>query len=167
MTLDSGWTYDTVSWAGTGLRVLVACRGARVCRVQFLRESHAPRREGRHSPASTRFATEPIAAYLAGERRPLQLPVDWNGTPFQERVWSALQSIPFGTVTTYGAVARTIGSPGASRAVGGAVGKNPIAILVPCHRVVASTGLGGFTGGVDIKKLLLHLEQVQLPYSLE
>jgi len=85
--------------------------------------------------------------------------VHLRGTPFQIRVWLALTRIPWGEVTTYGALARTIGSPGSARAVGGAVGDNPIAIVIPCHRAVRATGaLGGYRWGVARKEALLREE---------
>jgi O-6-methylguanine DNA methyltransferase len=85
--------------------------------------------------------------------------VHLRGTPFQVRVWLELMRIPWGEVTTYGALARTIGSPGAARAVGGAVGDNPMAIVIPCHRAVRSNGaLGGYRWGVARKEALLRAE---------
>lgn len=96
------------------------------------------------------------------------IPLDLRGTPFDQRVWAALLTIPMGTTTTYGALARTIGSPGASRAVGNAVGRNPVAVVVPCHRVVRSDGqLGGFRWGVARKRLLLAMERAASPVNRE
>ncbi|MEN6486699.1 MAG: methylated-DNA--[protein]-cysteine S-methyltransferase [Syntrophobacteraceae bacterium] len=95
------------------------------------------------------------------EGRPLpDFPLDMGrGTPFQRAVWKALCSIPFGETRSYIEIAREVGRPRASRAVGGACGRNPIAILVPCHRVVASGGgLGGYSGGLEYKEFLLRLE---------
>lgn len=94
---------------------------------------------------------------------PVALPVDFSGTPFQERVWSALRRIPRGQLLTYGALAVEIRSPQAVRAVGGANGKNPIPIVVPCHRVVEQGDrLGGFSAGLDRKKILLALEGIRV-----
>lgn len=100
-----------------------------------------------------------VAGFLKkGGVRP-DLPVDLRGTAFQMKVWQALQEIPAGKTTTYGALAEKIGHPGASRAVGNANGKNPVPVIVPCHLVVASGGkLGGYTGGLDRKRHLLALE---------
>ena len=78
-------------------------------------------------------------------------------------MWQALTEIPYGKVMTYGALARRVGRPGAARAVGAANGANPIAIIIPCHRVVAANGIGGYAGGLDIKRKLLALEGVPLP----
>jgi AraC family transcriptional regulator of adaptative response/methylated-DNA-[protein]-cysteine methyltransferase len=88
------------------------------------------------------------------------IPLDIKGTPFQERVWRALQAIPPGSTRSYGEIARQAGSPGASRAVGQACGANPVLVLVPCHRVVRKNGaLGGFGGGLSLKVALLAWEQ--------
>ncbi|MEA2411367.1 MAG: methylated-DNA-[protein]-cysteine S-methyltransferase [Thermoleophilaceae bacterium] len=99
--------------------------------------------------------------YFAGRRRDFSLAIDWGLVgEFSRRVLSRTAEIPFGSVATYGEVARGIGSPGAARATGNALGANPMPIVVPCHRVVASGGkLGGYTGGLDRKKLLLTLER--------
>ena len=87
-------------------------------------------------------------------------PILLVGTDFQHRVWSALLDIPTGQTVTYGELAARIGKPKAARAVGTALGANPVPFFVPCHRVVAANGLGGFTGGLDIKKRLLSIEKV-------
>lgn len=103
---------------------------------------------------------EQLDAYFAGKRRTFDLPVDTQlMTPFQRRVLAAAQRVPAGTVVSYGDIARSIGQPKASRAVGQALGHNPIPIVIPCHRVVAGDGsLGGYIGGLAIKKKLLALE---------
>lgn len=100
-------------------------------------------------------------AYFSGERADAaSVPLDLRGTPFERQVWEALRCIPAGTTTTYGAVARQVGSPDASRAVGLANGANPIAIIVPCHRVIGSDGtLTGYGGGLDRKSWLLSHER--------
>jgi O-6-methylguanine DNA methyltransferase len=121
---------------------------------------------GDHPPE--RRLPEPYAsvlrAYLAGEDvDPIELPVELSGTPFQNKVWHALRGIPRGRVRSYAAIANAIGSPRAMRAVGGANGKNPIAIVVPCHRVVeAGNRLGGYTGGLHLKRYLLELEGARI-----
>jgi O-6-methylguanine DNA methyltransferase len=105
-----------------------------------------------------------LRRYLAGERcDPAELPVELEGTPFQCKVWASLRRIPFGQVRSYASIARDIGSPRAMRAVGGANGKNPIAVVVPCHRVVeADMSIGGYTGGLAYKRFLLELEGARL-----
>lgn len=100
-----------------------------------------------------------LAAYFAGTLKNFTVPLDFNGTEFQKSVWAALLTIPFGETRSYGDIARQIGRPGASRAVGAANGKNPISIIAPCHRVIGAAGaLTGFAGGLDIKRRLLGLE---------
>lgn len=100
-----------------------------------------------------------LREYFAGERTAFDLPLHPAGTAFQQRVWQALAQIPYGTTASYGATALTIGAPGAARAVGLANGRNPISIIVPCHRVVGANGsLIGYGGGLDAKRWLLALE---------
>jgi methylated-DNA-[protein]-cysteine S-methyltransferase len=100
-----------------------------------------------------------LAEYFDGRRRAFDLPLAFGGTPFQRRVWRALLDIPYGETTSYGELARRIGRPSASRAVGLANGSNPIAVVVPCHRVIGTNGsLTGFGGGLERKRLLLDLE---------
>lgn len=99
-----------------------------------------------------------ITEYFAGKRRVFSIPMVFHGTPFQELVWTVVSTIPFGETLTYSQIAERIGSPRACRAVGTAVGKNPLPIVIPCHRVVARTGLGGYRGGLSLKKTLLALE---------
>ena len=97
--------------------------------------------------------------YFAGRRRVFGVPLDAAGTEFQQRVWQALLRIPMGALSTYGEIARQLGRPEAARAVGAAVGRNPIAIIVPCHRVVGSDGsLTGYAAGLPRKRALLALE---------
>jgi methylated-DNA-[protein]-cysteine S-methyltransferase len=101
-----------------------------------------------------------LQEYFAGSRRQFSLPLDFKGTRFQKDVWEALLSIPFGETRSYGQLATKIGRASASRAVGAANGRNPISIIVPCHRVIGSSGkLTGFAGGLDAKATLLRLEK--------
>lgn len=104
-------------------------------------------------------AVAELQEYFAGTRREFSLPLNPEGTPFQQSVWRELQRIPFGETVTYGELARRVGRPKAVRAVGTANGKNPLSILVPCHRVVAANGkLGGYNGGAARKERLLKFE---------
>ena len=104
-----------------------------------------------------------LAAYFAGERARFELPLDFHGTDFQKRVWAALLAIPFGETRSYAQIARAIGAPTASRAVGAANGRNPISIVAPCHRVIGTSGaLTGFAGGLDAKRHLLRLEGIDI-----
>ena len=106
-----------------------------------------------------RQALGEIAEYLAGRRRQFTVPLDLAGTPFQLQVWKALRRIPYGETRSYGEIARAVGRPKAARAVGMANHSNPIAIVVPCHRVIAGDGsLGGYAGGLGLKTALLRLE---------
>lgn len=115
---------------------------------------------GHTHPVLDAAATQ-LGQYLAGERTDFELPLAAVGTPFQHRVWEQLQRIPFRDTTTYGQIARSVGSPRAAQAVGAAVGANPLSIVVPCHRVLASNGaLTGYAGGVETKLALLRLEGV-------
>jgi methylated-DNA-[protein]-cysteine S-methyltransferase len=113
----------------------------------------------RRDDASFESIRAQLAAYFQGELREFDIPLRLVGTPFQRLVWAGLQAIPYGTKISYAELARRIGRPGASRAVGSANGRNPIAIIVPCHRVIAADGtLGGYGGGLDRKEWLLELE---------
>lgn len=101
-----------------------------------------------------------LKEYFQGERKKFSVKLDPHGTEFQKKVWMALRSIPFGETRSYGELATQIGNPKASRAVGAANGKNPISIIVPCHRVIGSNGsLTGFAGGLKNKMILLDLEK--------
>jgi methylated-DNA-[protein]-cysteine S-methyltransferase len=101
--------------------------------------------------------------YFAGRRCDFDLPLDLQGTPFQRSVWQALCAIPFGQTTSYGEHARALGNPRALRAVGAAIGRNPVSIIVPCHRVLGATRtLTGYAGGLERKRALLALEGVAL-----
>jgi methylated-DNA-[protein]-cysteine S-methyltransferase len=121
------------------------------------------RGDGPGAAARARVVRAQLDEYFAGTRRTFDLPIAPRGTAFQLRVWNALRAIPYGSVCNYGDIARAIGQPGASRAVGQANGRNPLPIVVPCHRVIASDGsIGGYSGGLAIKHRLLALEGVEL-----
>jgi len=113
-----------------------------------------------------RAAAEQLGEYFAGDRRVFELPLALDGTAFQRQVWAALQEIPYGKTATYGEIATALGHPSAARAVGMANNRNPIAIIVPCHRVVGRNGaLVGYGGGLDRKRMLLELEAGVLTLS--
>lgn len=102
---------------------------------------------------------EQLRSYATGDRKIFDLPFRLSGTPFQNKVWQALLDVPYGQTCTYGELAKKIGNPLGARAVGGALNRNPLGIVVPCHRVVGANGeLIGFAGGLDLKKRLLELE---------
>ena len=109
--------------------------------------------------ALTARVFEQLEAYFAGRLQVFDLPLEPQGTPFQRRVWAALQTIPYGETRSYGEIARQIGCPGGARAVGMANNRNPINIVIPCHRVIGADGkLVGYGGGLSIKEALLRLE---------
>jgi O-6-methylguanine DNA methyltransferase len=111
------------------------------------------------APATMGLYRNEVAEYFAGKRREFTFPLDLRGTDFQIACWRALQAIPYGETRTYADIARAIGKPTAFRAVGMANNRNPIAVVVPCHRVIASDGsLCGYGGGLDVKRKLLELE---------
>lgn len=104
-------------------------------------------------------ARRQLTEYFAGERTEFDLPLTPAGTEFQQRVWTVLRTIPYGRTWSYGELAAAVGNPKASRAVGSANGRNPISIIVPCHRVIGSTGaITGYGGGIERKQALLDLE---------
>ena len=108
-------------------------------------------------------AAHELQDYFAGQRRSFSVPLDPQGTPFQQRVWQVLRAIPPGALHRYGDIARDLGSPDAARAVGAAVGRNPLSVIVPCHRVVGRDGsLTGYAGGLLRKQALLQLEGVAM-----
>jgi methylated-DNA-[protein]-cysteine S-methyltransferase len=148
------------SWIETELgRLYLAANERGLCRVELHEAGIASLTE---VPVELAEAARQLQEYARGERREFQLELDLRGSEFELRVWNALRAIPWGQTRTYGEIARAIGDPGAARAVGRANGCNPLPILVPCHRVVSSTGLGGFSAGLEWKQRLLALERVQL-----
>ncbi len=139
----------------------LAGRDGRLMHLRMVDQTYEPSRDG-WNVDDTAFAdaVEQLAAYFAGERTEFSLELDMAGTEFQRRVWTALRTIPYGETCSYGEIARQIGSPGASRAVGLANGHNPIGIIVPCHRVIGANGsLTGYGGGLERKRTLLELEK--------
>ncbi len=129
--------------------------------LRMVEQTYEPdRTDWRRDDAGFPAAVEQLTAYFTGELTAFDIELDLVGTAFQRRVWSALQTIPYGQTASYGQIAEQIGAPGAARAVGLANGHNPISIIVPCHRVVGANGsLTGYGGGVDRKRFLLDLEK--------
>ena len=141
----------TLTLAGTGSTLM---------HLRMVGQTHEPDRSG-WIPDDDAFAdvAEQLTAYFAGSLAKFDVELQLVGTKFQCRVWAALQKIPYGETRSYGQIAEQIGSPGASRAVGLANGRNPVGIIVPCHRVIGSGGaLTGYGGGIDRKRTLLTLE---------
>ncbi|WP_175410476.1 methylated-DNA--[protein]-cysteine S-methyltransferase [Streptomyces sp. TRM64462] len=127
-------------------------------------QRHRPPEEtfGTPDPRPFTEAVRQLDAYHARERTDFDLPLHLDGTPFQRRVWEQLRTIPYGETRTYGELAEALGNPAASRAVGLANGRNPVGIIVPCHRVIgASGGLTGYGGGLDRKRRLLAFEGIE------
>jgi len=151
--------------------VFLAATEQGLCRVSFKRteEDFLEELEERgllpeRAPNKVAREVRELDAYFEGRRKSFKVPVDLRlVTPFQRRVLEATASIPFGDVASYSEIAEQIGQPKARRAVGGALGKNPVAIVVPCHRVIAANGrIGGYTGGLDIKRELMRIEGIRL-----
>lgn len=142
-------------------RLLLAGEGESLCRIAFPSEKWPDDLEtgwNRRDP-TFREVIEQLGAYFAGRLTRFDLPLRPAGTAFQQQVYTALQEIPYGETTTYGAIAKSIGRPKAVRAVGAANGSNPIPVVIPCHRVIGADGsLTGFGGGLEIKRYLLDLE---------
>ena len=144
--------------------LVLAGVGTTLMHLRMTDQTHEPDRTGWQAAAPNTFgdAIEQLQAYFAGELTQFDVDMRLEGTDFQRRVWDALRTIPHGETRSYGEIATQIGIPGASRAVGLANGRNPISIIVPCHRVVGSTGsLTGYGGGLDRKRKLLDLEYNQ------
>jgi methylated-DNA-[protein]-cysteine S-methyltransferase len=158
---NSGVTFleTTTGW----LKIEASRRG--VVSVDFVNRPQPMARYCAVTPALEyeRNAKAQLAAYVAGTRTTFTVPLDQQGTDFEVRVWKALLETPYGETTTYGVIAERVGSPGGAQAVGQAVGKNPIAIIVPCHRVLPASGqLGGYASGPHHKQWLLDHERAVL-----
>jgi methylated-DNA-[protein]-cysteine S-methyltransferase len=145
------------------LRLTASVRGLRsieVVRGSKMKRETVPRTG---AGAIVRQAEQELREYFAGRRRTFTVKLDLEGTEFQRKAWQAMRKIPFGETISYGDQARKVGKPTAYRAVGSANGKNPIPIIVPCHRVLASDGsLGGYSLGLSMKRRLLALEGVSV-----
>ena len=156
--------YSTLKTAQLGELVLTANQ-TKLTGIYFAGRKHVPatikhwKCDPSH-PVFKKTACE-LQEFLSGKRRDFTVPFLADGTEFQHKIWQQLARIPFGQTITYGELARRVGRPKAVRAAGAACGRNPLAIIVPCHRVVAKTGeLQGFAGGLEAKKRLLALEHV-------
>ncbi|WP_217249423.1 methylated-DNA--[protein]-cysteine S-methyltransferase [Streptomyces sp. AC602_WCS936] len=144
-----------------GALTLVAEDGA-LCGLYMTDQRHRPPEETFGAADDGPFAQteEQLTAYFAGELKDFTLDLRLNGTPFQRTVWDQLRKIPYGETRTYGELADALGNPAASRAVGLANGRNPIGIIVPCHRVIGASGsLTGYGGGLERKRRLLDFER--------
>ncbi|MGJ7579921.1 methylated-DNA--[protein]-cysteine S-methyltransferase [Variovorax sp. RHLX14] len=143
--------------------VVLAATDKGLSGLWFDEQKHSPDTEGWETDDAhpvLRMAAEQLLDFLAGRRTTFDLPLDLShGTDFQQAVWQALREIPAGATTSYGALSARVGRPTAVRAVGAAVGRNPVSVIVPCHRVIGATGaLTGYAGGLERKTALLQLE---------
>lgn len=150
--MQKAWTYQTELGELT-----LAENGEALTRLSF--GGGLPQGAAREETPLLQKAHGQLTEYLAGERRRFELPLAPEGTPFEQAVWAQLLKIPYGETCTYGGIAARLGKPGASRAVGMANHRNPIGIIIPCHRVIGKDGsLTGYAGGLVIKERLLILE---------
>ena len=154
---------STVSWEGWVFQILSSAQGVRWLDLHPVTFEALEQRLGARIVPDDQQNEQTLSelhAYLRGELRAFTIPVDLRGTDFQCDVWNAIAKIPFGQTTSYGALANSIGRPKATRAVGQATGANPVPIIIPCHRVIGSSGgLTGFGGGLPLKERLLGLEK--------
>lgn len=143
-------------------RIFASDKG--VTQIDFLEDSEAFEEEETENPILQQAIRE-LDEYYAGSRQSFDVPLDLKiGTEFQREAWEKLREIPYGTTISYGEQAKAMGRPKAVRAVGGANGRNPIPVIIPCHRVVSSLGkLHGFSGGLDLKRYLLSVEGLSVP----
>jgi methylated-DNA-[protein]-cysteine S-methyltransferase len=140
-------------------RLTLCGRDGALTGVRFPGRGDALAEEARR-PGALATAAEQLQQYFAGERRAFDLDLAPDGTPFQRQVWAALRAIPYGATVSYGELARTLARPDRARAVGAAVGRTPIPIVIPCHRVIGADGsLTGYGGGLQRKAALLDLEE--------
>jgi methylated-DNA-[protein]-cysteine S-methyltransferase len=151
--------YDDIPPPIGQLRLVADTHGLREVWFETGRHQKAPAAHWVRDAGRLAFARRQLDEYFAGTRQVFELPLHPVGTPFQLAVWRALAKIPYGTTTSYGEMARRIGQPQAVRAVGAANGRNPLPIVLPCHRVIGSDGsLTGFGGGLPTKRFLLAME---------
>jgi O-6-methylguanine DNA methyltransferase len=154
------------TWAAPFGKITVTCSEKGLARLdlgsskKFHNGNHASAGRSPKAVKLAQRAVRELQEYAEGRRKKFTVPLDLVGTPFQQKVWQALCEIPYGETRSYQQIARRVGNPKASRAVGMANHYNPVAIVVPCHRVIASDGsLGGYAGGLEMKRQMLRLEQ--------
>lgn len=166
MNISTGKTADATYYDELGSplgKLLIAATDAGISGIYFEKHRHFKGKNGwLHAPGHPhlKLAAQQLNEYFAGARQQFDLPLALRGTAFQQAVWQALIAIPFGQSTTYGQHAQQIGKANAVRAVGTAIGRNPVSIIVPCHRVLGASGaLTGYAGGLERKQFLLRHEQ--------
>jgi methylated-DNA-[protein]-cysteine S-methyltransferase len=146
------------------VRLNLRCNEDALTQIHFDYGNLRPLFKNQNSHWILRLAEQQLTEFFQGQRKNFDLPISPAGTPFQQRVWRALMEVPFGAVVSYGELARRIARPTAARAVGAALGANPIVVMIPCHRVVGTNGsLTGFGGGLEMKKYLLDFEALHVP----
>jgi methylated-DNA-[protein]-cysteine S-methyltransferase len=170
MTVTAGETLDaTHTVLATRLgHVTVVQEAGTLTGLYFPRHWPRPDRTafGPHADEGFEDVARQLGEYLAGERNVFELPVKVKGTEFDRRVWDLISRVPYGQTTTYGDLARSLGAGTDPRDVGSAVGRNPLCIVIPCHRVIGSTGkLTGYAGGLDRKRTLLQIEHVRVQWA--
>jgi len=161
---SSSSSYSYWIWPSPVGDLLLVNDGKGLCRLQFQDGAHPLDIDENWRKERSPFTEviKQLEEYFAGRLQRFTIPLSLEGTEFQRSVWRALKTIPYGKTTSYGAIANKIHNPNASRAVGAANGQNPVSIIVPCHRVIGSTGkLVGFGGGLPIKAALLKLEKAR------
>jgi methylated-DNA-[protein]-cysteine S-methyltransferase len=141
-------------------RLVLECDDDRLIGIWLPHERRHARNDADDVPPVLKETASQLDEYFAGERTDFDVRMEMDGTDFQREVWTELTRIPYGETISYGELARRVGRPSAPRAVGQANGRNPIPVIVPCHRVLASNGIGGYGGGLKVKRQLLAVEGV-------
>ena len=141
-------------------RLVLECAGDVLIGIWLPNDTKIAGSNGHDAPPVLKDTATQLEEYFARERTEFDIPMDLDGTSFQKQVWAELSRIPHGTTISYGELARRVGRPKSPRAVGQANGRNPVPIIVPCHRVVAGNGLGGYGGGLPMKRALLAVEDL-------
>ena len=165
MKKQSSISYSYWIWPSPVGDLLLVSDGQGLCRLQFQNGAHPLNIDKNWKKQRSLFmpVMQELKDYFAGRLRTFTVPLSLEGTEFQRSVWRALKTIPYGKTASYGAIAKKIKNPKASRAVGAANGQNPVSIIVPCHRIIGENGkLVGYGGGLPIKAALLELEQSSL-----
>jgi methylated-DNA-[protein]-cysteine S-methyltransferase len=153
-------TTQTVPYEAPIGRLVLECDGDILIGIWLPNERRHVRKDAEDIPPVLKETASQLDEYFAGERTDFDVPMELDGTDFQREVWTELTRIPYGETISYGELARRVGRPSAPRAVGQANGRNPIPVIVPCHRVLASNGIGGYGGGLKVKRQLLAVEGV-------
>jgi methylated-DNA-[protein]-cysteine S-methyltransferase len=141
-------------------RLILESDGDVLIGIWLPNDAKIPGGDGHDAPPVLKDTATQLEEYFAGARTEFDVPMELDGTAFQKEVWAELSRIPYGETISYGELARRVGRPKGPRAVGQANGRNPIPIIVPCHRVLAGNGIGGYGGGLPLKRALLAVEGI-------